>query len=190
MYDYVRGAVVTRGDGAVVLEAGGVGYRLLVSSSTLRQVPASGEMKLFTHMLVRDDSHELCGFADEGERHLFRQLLQVTGVGPAVALGLLSAHEPPVLASHIAAGELQHLTQVKGIGKRTGERILVELRDRLAKDAGVRGTPSVPIGVRGDAVLALCSLGLPRGDAERRVAAVKGDDLRLEDIVKVALRHA
>ena len=190
MYDYLRGAVVSRGEGSVVLEVGGVGYRLLVSASTLRHVPANGEATLFTHLLVREDSHELIGFADREERALFRQLLQVSGVGPAVALGLLSAYEPLALASHIAGGELAYLTRVKGIGKRTGERILVELRDRFAKAPGSAGTvPSAMAGPRAEAVLALCALGLARAEAEQRIAAVKGEDHSLEDLVKLALRR-
>jgi Holliday junction DNA helicase RuvA len=188
MYEFLRGAVVQRGEGAAVLEVGGVGYRLACSSSTLRQVPAKGEFKLLTHLVVRDDRQELYGFAQESERYLFRQLLQVSGVGPAVALALLSAYEPAALASHIATGELAFLTRVKGIGKRTAERILVELRDRVKKEGGKAvGRPAVG-GVRADAVLALCSLGLARAEAERRVEAVKGADLDLEEVVKQALK--
>jgi len=188
MYEYLRGEIVHRGDAAVVLEVGGIAYRLPCSVSTLGKLKARGEAKIFTHLLVRDERHEIFGFADEAERHLFRQLLQVSGVGPAVALALLSAYEPTALASHIAAGEVAYLTRVKGVGKRTGERILVELRDRVRKtgepDAGVRA-----VGTHADAVLALCSLGLPRADAERRVALVKGDGLVVEEVVRRALRE-
>jgi len=187
MYEYVSGQVAARESGAVVLEAGGVGYRLLCSASTLRKTPPEGPCRLYAHLLLRDERMELFGFADREERHLFRQLLQVSGVGPAVAQALLSAYEPPVLASFIAAGELAPLVRVKGVGKRTGERILVELRDRVAK-AEVRDGAVRPVGVRGDAVLALCALGLPRAEAESRVGKVKGDALELEEIVRKALR--
>jgi Holliday junction DNA helicase RuvA len=187
MYEYLRGEIVHRGDAAVVLEVGGIAYRLACSASTLSKLEPRGEAKLFAHLLVRDERHELYGFADEAERHLFRQLLQVSGVGPAVAQALLSAYEPAALASHIAAGEVAYLTRVKGVGKRTGERILVELRDRVLK-AGAADAGRRPVGAHADAVLALCSLGLPRADAERRVALVKGDGLAVEDVVKRALR--
>ncbi len=188
MYEYLRGEIVHRGDTAVVLEVGGIGYRLACSASTLSKLAPSGEARVFAHLLVRDERHELYGFADESERHLFRQLLQVSGVGPAVAQALLSAYEPAALASHIAAGEVGYLTRVKGVGKRTGERILVELRDRVRK-AGTPDTGRRAVGAHADAVLALCALGLPRADAERRVALVKGDDLAVEDVVKRALRE-
>jgi Holliday junction DNA helicase RuvA len=189
MYEYLRGTVVSRGEGAVVLEAGGIGYRLVVSASTLRRVPPQGEARLFAHLVIRDDSHDLIGFADVEERALFRQLLQVTGVGPALALALLSAYEPAALAAHIASGQLALLTRVRGVGKRTGERILVELRDRLAKGAGAAAAPSPVAGPRAEAALALCALGLGRAEAEQRLAAVEGDDLSLEELVKRALKR-
>ncbi|MHC4550284.1 MAG: Holliday junction branch migration protein RuvA [Planctomycetota bacterium] len=187
MYEYLRGEIVSRGEAAAVLEVGGVAYRLACSASTLGKLPTRGETKLYVHLLVRDERQELYGFADVAERHLFRQLLLVSGVGPAVAQALLSAYEPAVLASHIAAGELAYLTRVKGVGKRTGERILVELRDRIQKE-GTRVAGRRVLGVRGDAVLALCSLGLPRAEAERRVGKVEGDGLPLEEVVRQALR--
>ena len=189
MYDFVRGAVVSRAAGRVVLDAGGVGYSFAVSTSTLQRMPAEGEATLYTHLLFRDERAEMYGFSEESERHLFRQLLRVAGVGPAVGLALLSAHSPESLATHIAAGEVAQLTRVKGIGKRTAERILVELRDRLAAVAETRadGDAVVPRG-REDAVLALCSLGLPRSEALRRVAAVPDGELPTEEIVRLALR--
>jgi len=191
MYEYLRGRVASRSEGSVVLDCGGIGYRLAVSASTRARVPAEGETAtLYAQLLVRDDRHDLYGFASVSERHLFRQLLQVTSVGPAVALGLLSAYEPEVLASHIASGELALLTRVKGVGKRTGERILVELRDRIAKEGGGKAGGAIHGGgTRADAVLALCSLGLPRAEAERRVAAVGDADLPIEELVRQALRR-
>jgi len=187
MYEYLRGEVAARGEGATVLEIGGIAYRLACSASTLRKVPPKGSCRLFTHLVVREERLDLFGFADEAERYLFRQLLQVTGVGPTAALALLSAYEPALLASHIASGEVALLVRAKGIGKKTAERIVVELRDRLGKGEG-SGKPVMPVGVRGDAVLALCSLGLARQEAEQRVSAVTGDDLPLEEVVRLALR--
>jgi len=188
VYEHLRGAVTARGEGSVVLEIGGVGFRLAVSASTLSRVPASGETTLYTHLSLREERIDLFGFATAGERHLFRQLLQVGGVGPVIALALLSAYEPEALASHIASGDLALLTRVKGVGRRTAERILVELRDRVRASAGHAPAP-LPR-VREDAVLALCSLGLPRGEAERRVSAVPEGDLPVEEVVRLALRRA
>jgi len=187
MYEYLHGELAHRGESAAVLDVHGVAFRLACSASTIAKLPPSGRCRLYTHLLVREERIELFGFADESERHLFRQLLQVSGVGPAAALSLLSAYEPAALASHIAAGEAALLVRAKGVGRRIAERIIVELRDRLRKAEGA-ATGAAPKGVRSDAVLALCSLGLPRADAERRVMAVPGDDLPLEEIVRLALR--
>jgi Holliday junction DNA helicase RuvA len=189
MYDFIRGAVVSRAADTVVLENQGVGYRFCVSASSSRQLRPGSDATLYAHTVLRDDRLEMFGFATHAERHLFLQLLQVSGVGPAAALGLLSAYEPEALASHIAAGELTHLTRVKGIGKRTGERILVELRDRFADG---RATPASPVlsGDRDDAVRALCSLGLPRAEALRRIEMVRGDDIPVGELVQEALRRA
>jgi len=189
VYEYVCGSVASRGAGTVVVDVGGIGYRLTVSGLTADKTQPGKQAKLFTHLLVRDDRQELFGFADEAERYLFRQLLLVSGVGPAVAIALLSAYEPEALAAQIAAGELAPLTRIKGVGKRTGERILVELRDRFQKAGGARAVaPAVAGGgVHAVAVQALCSLGLPRAEAERRVASVSDRGLAVEELVKVAL---
>ena len=190
MYEFFQGEIVRRGEASVVLAVGGVAYRLACSASTLRRLPPEGAARVYAHLVVREDRHDLYGFSDEAERHLFRQLLLVSGVGPAVAVQLLSAYEPAALASHIASGETALLTRAKGIGKRTAERIVVELRDRILKEGGGAAVASAgPVG-RGDAVLALCSLGLPRAEAEKRVAAVQEEVLGIEEVVRRALRPA
>jgi Holliday junction DNA helicase RuvA len=191
VYEYLRGEIVSRAPGSLVLEAGGIGYRLLCSTSTLSRLSGGGPVRVLTHLVVREDRHELFGFAEAGERHLFRQLLLVSGVGPSAALGLLSVYEPELLASQIAAGDLAALTRAKGIGKRTAERIVVELRDRLRKEGGkvpAAGGAPAATGVRADAVLALCSLGLTRAEAEERIGKVRGDDAGLEELVRRALK--
>ncbi len=187
MYDYIRGRVADRDGAAIVLDAGGVGYRLICSATTQTRAPREGETKLYSHLVVREDKHDLYGFHDREERHLFRQLLAVSGVGPAVALALLSTYEPATLATHIAANDIKPLTRVKGVGKRTAERILVELRDKVAKGAPT-AAKATHTGPRSDAVLAMCSLGLPRPEAERRVDAVPEHIATVEEIVKAALR--
>lgn len=190
MYEFIRGRVARKAEGAVVLECGGVGYRLLVSHSTLRRTPAEGEALLLVHLIVREERLDLFGFATEAERHLFRQLLLVGGVGPVVAMAVLSSADPEVIAARIAAADLAFLTRVKGIGKKTGERILVELRDRFRKDAGGAGGPGPADagGPRDDAVLALCSLGLSRAEAEERLSKVRDPSLSVEELVVRALR--
>ena len=127
---------VRRPDHVVVETAGGVGYRLAVSSETLRQVPAVGRaVSLHTHLVVRDDALALYGFATEEERDLFLALIGVQSVGPKVALAVLSGGSPRELVAALVAGDVARLQAVPGIGKRTAERIVVELREKVGAPA-------------------------------------------------------
>jgi Holliday junction DNA helicase RuvA len=128
----VRGQVLTRRPDHVVIEASGVGYKLTVSSETLKAVPASGkETMLHAQLVVRDDSMALYGFASEEERDLFLHLNSVGGVGPKVAIAILSGGTPRELLRAIAAGDAKRFQAVQGIGKRTAERVIVELREKV-----------------------------------------------------------
>jgi len=129
----VRGAVAVRRPDHVVVETAGVGYRLAVSAETLRKVPAVGRtVTLHTHLIVRDDALALYGFATEEERDLFLALIGVQSVGPKVALAVLSGGTPRELVTALANGDVARLQAVPGIGKRTAERIIVELREKVA----------------------------------------------------------
>jgi Holliday junction DNA helicase RuvA len=129
----VRGAVALRRADHVVVETGGVGYRLAVSAETLRQVPAVGRtVLLHSHLIVRDDALALFGFATEEERDLFLALIGVQSVGPKVALAVLGGGTPRELVRALASGDVARLQAVPGIGKRTAERIIVELREKVA----------------------------------------------------------
>ncbi|MEA2364114.1 MAG: holliday junction helicase RuvA [Thermoleophilaceae bacterium] len=143
----VRGEVLTRLAGEVVIEAGGIGYKLAVSSETLSSVPAAGEQaRLFTHLVLRDDAMHLFGFASQSERELFLMLIGVQSVGPKVALAVLSGGAPRELLNAIASGDTARFQAVPGIGKRTAERIIVELREKVAGKVSdeivVRHTPT------------------------------------------------
>jgi Holliday junction DNA helicase RuvA len=129
----VRGTLVTRLPGDIVIEASGVGYRLNVSSETLAGLPKAGDQaRLLTHLILRDDGMHLYGFATEAERELFLMLIGVQGVGPKVALAVLSGGAPRELLNAIATGDTARFQAVPGIGKRTAERIIVELREKVA----------------------------------------------------------
>jgi holliday junction DNA helicase RuvA len=143
----IRGEVLTRLPGEVVIEAAGVGYRLAVSSGTFADVPQAGsEGRLFTHLVLRDDGMQLYGFSTKSERELFLMLIGVQSVGPKVALAVLSGGTPRELLNAIASGDSARFQAVPGIGKRTAERIIVELREKVAGKVSdeivVRRTPS------------------------------------------------
>jgi holliday junction DNA helicase RuvA len=140
----VRGEVAVRRADHVVVQTGGVGYRLAVSAETLRQVPAVGRtVTLHSHLVVRDDALALYGFASEEERDLFLALIGVQSVGPKVALAVLSGGAPRELAAALAAGDAARLQAVPGIGRRTAERIIVELREKVAGTFGAAGAEIV-----------------------------------------------
>jgi Holliday junction DNA helicase RuvA len=188
----VRGEVMVRRPDHVVIDAGGVGYRLAVSSETLKSVPAAGsDTFLHAELIAREDSLALYGFASEDERDLFRMLISVSGVGPKVAMAALSGGSSRELLRAIAAGDTKRFQAVPGIGKRTAERIVVELRDRVA--GALEATSSAIVAAEeGDArSLArdgLVNLGYQALEAEQLLDGLEGDDA--ETLLAGALRKA
>ncbi len=190
MYDFVSGRLVERGAGEVVVEAGGIGYRFLVSGATAGRLPAEGKVTVWAEHMVRDDRHVLYGFASREERRMFLQLLSVNKVGPAIALALLSAMEPGDLAASIDAGDARRLSTVKGVGKRTAERLCLELKDRLTTLAAE--LPGRVTDRAASVAAALASLGYPRAAAQQAAdvaCAAAGAETPLADLVKRALQH-
>jgi Holliday junction DNA helicase RuvA len=187
----VRGEVLVRRPDHVVLEAGGVGYRLAVSAETLKSVPARGrEATLHAHLVARDDSLSLYGFASEEERDLFLQLTSVSGVGPKVALAALSGGPPRDLVRAIATGDAKRFQAVPGIGKRTAERIIVELRERIADslDEAALAAASGDAEPRALAREGLVNLGYSPAEAERLLDGADGESA--EELIGSALRRA
>lgn len=197
----LRGALLERGDGSCVIEAGGVGYLVHVSSHTLATLPPAGaEVRLRTRQIVREDALLLFGFADADELRLFDLLIGVSGVGPKLALAALSGLAPAALVRAIRDEQVAMLVAVPGIGRKTAERLVVELRDKLdfmpltAGPAATRAreTRLLPRSERfDDAVAALATLGYSAVQAQEAVRRVAGEgeeeDLSLEAIVKRAL---
>lgn len=187
----VRGEVMVRRPDHVVVEAGGVGYRLAVSSETLKGVPATGrEAFLHAELISREDSLSLYGFSSEEERDLFRLLITVSGVGPKVAIATLSGGSHRDLLRAIAAGDAKRFQAVPGIGKRTAERIIVELREKVA--GTLEEEVAVAAAEGGDArSLArdgLVNLGYAPLEAEQLLDGVEGSEP--QDLVAAALRKA
>ena len=196
MIALLRGEVAVRRTDHVVLLSGGVGYRAAVSAETLRHVPAVGEqLTLHTHLIVRDDALSLYGFHSEQERDLFLMLLSVQAVGPKVALAVLSAGPPRDLVSALAAGDAARFQAVPGIGKRTAERIIVELREKVGVEADAgpvrvpivarRGEPPQPRELAREGLL---QLGYAPGEVEELLRDADGESA--EDLIGQALRLA
>ena len=199
MYAYVSGTLADKKPTEAIVEAGGLGYRLLIPASSFEKLPALGKpAKLLTTFVVRDDAQLLYGFATEPEQTAFETLIAVSGVGPKLALAALSAMSPTELRDTVVAGDAAMLTRVPGIGKRTAERLIVELRDKFAGmdglDAGgALGGDSVASEARADARSGLEALGLSRAEAEKRLRKVlraHPGTQSAEDLIRLALREA
>lgn len=194
MYSYIIGTIADLQEGKVVLDNHGIGYELNVSSFTLSKVGTVGkQIKLFTHLGVSDDAMRLYGFISEEERTMFLKLITVSGIGPKVALQILSGMDVRTLALAIVNSDAKSLARIKGIGKKTAERVIVELKERVEADAVESGdfagiSASSPIGQEAAAVLA--SLGLSRTDAAAAVNKVLagGKANTLEEVITLALR--
>jgi holliday junction DNA helicase RuvA len=185
----LRGEVTVRRADHVVVECGGVGYRLAVSANTLRSVPAAGEeVLLHSHLVLRDDGMQLYGFASEEERELFLLLVGVQGVGPKVALAVLSGGTPRELLNAIAGGDAARFQAVPGIGKRTAERVIVELREKVAGASADEIVVTRADDPRTLAREGLLGLGFEPPEADRLLDAASGETA--EDLIATALKAA
>ncbi len=186
MIGRIQGVLVEKNFPQVIVSCNGVGYEIDVPMSTFYPLPRAGEeVTLLTHLVVREDAHLLYGFMTAGERTAFRQLLKVSGVGPKVALSVLSGLSVDDLAAAVASDDSARLTKVPGIGKKTAERLVLELRDKLPKAVGAtRGDGSA---VGNDVANALLALGYNDREAQAAVKQLSAE-LPLADAIRQALK--
>jgi len=197
MIAFLRGKLVHREPTHVVIEVNGVGYHVQISLQTFSAVKEQENVFLFTHLAIREDAHVLYGFASEGEKRLFQQLTSVNGVGPSTAIVMLSYMNESELKSAIVREDAVALQSIKGIGGKTAQRVIIELKDKLKKESWEESQPSISQGgyntVRKEALSALLTLGLPKAVAEKSIDSVlkkSGNTVTLEDLVKQALKNA
>jgi Holliday junction DNA helicase RuvA len=195
MIGRLRGILISKQPPSLLVEVGGIGYEVEAPMSTIYDLPGIGkEVILLTHHAVKEDSVTLYGFLHESERALFRNLLKVSGIGAKIALAVLSGVSTDHFARLVHAGDVVALTKIPGIGKKTAERIVVELRDRLDGLSGLPGASmlaaGVPLDAAGEATVALQQLGYKPAEVSRLVqkVAVEGDNA--EAIIRKALRAA
>jgi Holliday junction DNA helicase RuvA len=197
MISFLRGTVIEVLPMRLIIEAGGVGYDVHIPLSTYDRLPPPGaEAKILTHLVVREDAHLLYGFATPDERDLFLLLVNnVSGVGPKLALAVLNGITPVIFRGLVVAGDIVSLSRIKGVGKKTAERIIVELRDKVGVSAAWEAA-SAQQGLSpdeqhiNDAVLALISLGYKQAEAHKTVRSIRDAHPKatLEDLVKEALK--
>lgn len=191
MIAWLSGTLLSKQPPFIVLNVNGVGYEIEAPLPTFYELPAEQQpVTLYIHMVVREDAQLLFGFADLQQRDLFRSLIKVNGVGPKVALAVLSTLSPQELMQSMASEDVTQLCRVPGIGKKTAMRLVVEMKDRLEKEFGDVSTTSMSSGVneRQDAIAALVSLGYKQADASR-VCGQLDAELSSEEFIRQALRH-
>lgn len=184
----IHGKLQSRTDDSLVVNVGGIGLRVRVTSGTLANLGAVGsEVQLFTHLRVREDELSLYGFATEDELRLFETLMTVSGIGPKVALGILSAASTETLRIAIAQGNVEMLTTFPGIGKKTAQRLVLELKGKVDVSGLGEVTELTPLDE--DVVAALINLGYSAAEAARAARAVPSSAKTVEDRVRVALQY-
>ncbi len=204
MISYIRGTLTELNPDNIVVEAAGVGYGINVPASVIAELPPKGtEVKIYTYFSVKEDSQSLYGFITKEDEEMFRQLISVNGVGPKGALAILTVLKPDDLRMAVMAGDAKSISRAQGIGKRTAERIILELRDKVAAPGFVSGMAegaSISLGNASHAVFsagpvseaidALTMLGYSRVDAGKAVSAVTlTDGMTTEDVLKQALKN-
>jgi Holliday junction DNA helicase RuvA len=196
MIEYVSGVLAGKKPTEAIVEVNGIGYRILIPTSTFERLPAIGKpIRLLCHHYVREDAVSLFGFSGEPERTTFNLLLGVSGVGPKLALAALSALKPDEIKDRVVSGDAASLTRIPGIGRKTAERLIVDLRDRFEKadfgDDAARA-PSRESAARTDALAALEALGLSRVAADKSIREVlrrHPETDSAEELIRLALRQ-
>jgi Holliday junction DNA helicase RuvA len=191
MYEYIKGAISGLTPAGVVVETGGLGYFLHISVNTYSRIKGNDHSKLFLHEIVREDAHLLYGFSDQDERDFFRMLISVNGIGAAIAIMMLSSYLPDELRDAILTDNVNLLKSIKGIGVKTAQRVIIELKDKVGKglssDKIFKSANSI---VRNEALSALEMLGFNKKAVETsidQILALK-PDLTVEQLLKIALK--
>jgi holliday junction DNA helicase RuvA len=198
MFEYFQGKIIEKNPAYVVLDCQGVGYFLNISINTFDKVPVTGECKLYAHQVIREDAHVLYGFADPDERLIFRDLISVSGVGAATARVMLSSLSPADIQNCILNGDVVRLKAVKGIGEKTAQRIIIDLKNKMGlQSLSPNNYPLTAFGgahnnLRTEALNALETLGFVRNAAEKAIDKImreESNSITLEELVKKVLKN-
>lgn len=194
MYDYIKGDIAELNPAFVVLDAGGVGYCIHISLPTFTQLNGQKTARLFIYEAIREDAHLLYGFMNQAERQLFLLLISVTGIGSNTARMIMSSYSTQEIQDMIATGNVTALNAIKGIGIKTAQRIIVDLKDKILKIAGVNSTDQMMLSVnnpvKDEAVSALVMLGFAANASQKAVDQIIKNEpnLRVEQLIKLALK--
>jgi len=196
MITYLKGKLVHKDPTHVIIEVNGIGYQVSISLNTFSEIKDKEDIQLSTYLQIREDAHILFGFSSPREKVMFQHLISVNGIGPSTAMVVLSYLPPAELRAAIIREDAVTLQSIKGIGGKTAQRLILELKDKLRKDAGeeiLPGSTTSHNKTKEEALTALTTLGIARPVAEKSIDAVlkrSGNSLTLEELVKQALRNA
>ena len=197
MFHYISGLVAELMPGAAVIDSGGLGFRVNTSANTLSRLKTGEKAKLYTYLYIREDVFELYGFSGAEEKRCFEMLLGVSGVGPKAAVAILSVNTPENLVMNILSENDKAISAAPGIGKKIAQRVILELKDKMAKetqsisfsDSGIPSGAPVGQNKRGDAAAALAVLGYSASEINAALKTIDTESLSLEDIIKAALKQ-
>ncbi|MFN5555381.1 MAG: Holliday junction branch migration protein RuvA [Chryseotalea sp.] len=196
MISFLKGKLAHQEPSQVIIDVNDVGYAVNISLQTFGAIKNQESIFLYTHLAIREDAHVLFGFSTEAEKRMFLNLISVNGVGPSTAIFMLSYMDVEELKAAIVREEIATLQKVKGIGGKTAQRLIVELKDKLKKEVpeeNIVSSTGIHNSIKQQALSALVTLGIPKPSAEKSVDAIlkkSGNNLTLEDLVKQALKNA
>jgi Holliday junction DNA helicase RuvA len=191
MFEHIKGSIISLTPAGIVIEAGDIGYLVHISLTTYSQIHGNEKAKLYLHQVIREDAHVLYGFFDQSERELFRMLISVNGIGANTAIMMLSSHKPDELQHAILNENVGLLKNIKGIGIKTAQRVIIDLKDKIGKiPAGDLLFRTVESPVRAEAVSALEMLGFNKKAVEKLVDQVLTEQpsIAVENLIKLALK--
>ncbi|SDK56676.1 Holliday junction branch migration protein RuvA [Natronincola ferrireducens] len=190
MYEYIKGTVSDVLLDKIIIEVGGIGYRIHSSLNSGSSIQKGDTVTIFTYLVVKEDEMSLYGFTTKDELHMFQQLISVSKVGPKAAVSILSTHTPKKLATHILAKDINSISKAPGIGKKTAERIIVELKDKVSQYSLVmeKEDMSIDMASHYEVVEALGALGYSKQEVEKVLHSMKDKNLSTEDMIKQALK--
>lgn len=195
MYYYISGKLVLVGRGVAVVDNNGIGYELTVSDKTAGRLQGSdGDVRLYTYFHVKEDAHELYGFHSIEEKRIFEMLIAISGVGPKAAMAILSALSPDEFTIAVMSDDAKAISSAQGIGTRTAQKIILELKDKLVKDdfipapAKASKIPAKTSAVQ-DALLSLEALGYSRSEAMRAMSVDGSEDMTVEELIRLSLKR-
>ncbi|MEQ8580315.1 MAG: Holliday junction branch migration protein RuvA [Marinoscillum sp.] len=197
MINYLEGKLAVKDPTYVVVDINGIGYEAKISLITFAAIKNLEETKLYTHLHIKEDAHTLFGFSEESEKRRFLELISISGVGPSTGLMILSSLSPQELQQAILSDDVRTIQSVKGIGLKTAQRIILELKDKMKKEGllekGLDFVPSASNSLRSEALSALTTLGIGKPAAEKSIDLIlkqNGQQIKLEELIKLALKRA